>query len=175
MKAIAPLFLILTFSLHDAFCSPTVSGLLKDLDTCVADGVIPAFSGNAPKSAVTIVQTGSNCTAYGDPPAKVVNDIVSPTGLEDLVTLCGGEIVTIKDNSGLERKACLYVNPASTMEKPLPLVVWLHPSLVSATFSWPLTGWDLVKTTQVLNNEDPSAKGFSYILPFGRNTEHKCE
>lgn len=133
----------------------------------------PDITGQIPPSAVTTKQTGTDCTKYGDPPAQVLNDITSPDGLQDLATLCNGQIVNITDNLGEARKACLYINPASTKAKPLPLIVWLHPSLVSASLSWPLTGWDAVKTTQSLNNEDPTALGFSYILPFGRNTVHQ--
>lgn len=131
--------------------------------------------GQTPPSAVTTKQTGTNCNQYGDPPAAVLNDITSPDGLQDGVTVCNGNIVIITDNLGEIRKACLYINPASTKAKPLPLIVWLHPSLVSASNSFPMTGWDQVKTTQPLNNEDPTAVGFSYILPFGRNTVHQCE
>lgn len=53
-ESLAPLILTLAL-LHDALGSTTVSGLLKDLNICVADGEIPAFSGNAPKSDVTSV------------------------------------------------------------------------------------------------------------------------
>jgi hypothetical protein len=135
----------------------------------------PDVSGKVPPSAVTTKRTGKNCSKYGDPPAPVLNDITSPDGLQDGAAICDGKIVTLTDNLGETRKACLYVNPASTAAKPLPLVVWLHPSLVSATNSFPLTGWDEVKTTQPLNNEDATRLGFSYILPFGRNTVHQCE
>lgn len=77
------------------------------------------------------------------------------------------------DKSGHKRVFCFYANPKSTKDKPLPLLVWLHPSLVGATLAFPLTGFDLVRNTQSLNNEDPSRLGFSYILPAGRNTEHE--
>jgi hypothetical protein len=131
--------------------------------------------GRTPPSAVTLKQTGKNCNQYGDPPAAVLNGITSPDGLQDGLAICNGKIITITDNLGEIRKACLYVNPASTAAKPLPLIVWLHPSLASASNSFPSTMWDSVKTTQPLNNEDPTALGFSYILPFGRNTVHQCE
>lgn len=147
----------------------------EQIPLCVPPDVTAPITGKYPPSAITTKQTGNNCTQYGDPPAAVVNNIVSPDGLQDIVSICNGDIVTITDNLGEARKACLYINPSSTKEKPLPLVVWLHPSIVSASNSWPLTGWDAVKTTQPLNNEDESAVGFSYLLPFGRNTVHQCE
>jgi hypothetical protein len=129
--------------------------------------------GQFPKSAVTTVQTGTDCTQYGDPPARIVSEAESPSGLEEWLQICKGEIVHMTDNDGTPRAACFYRNPNSTKAKPLPLLVWLNPSLVSATYSFPLTGIDEVRSTQSLNNEDPSRLGFSYILPFGRNTEHK--
>lgn len=142
---------------------------------CVPPVVNGILTNRLPKSAVTTKQTGTNCNQYGNPPARVVNDIESPGGLQDLIQACSGKIVHITDNLGEDRVACLYINPASTKEKPLPLVVWLQTSLIGEVIAFPLTGWDLVKTTQPLNNEDPSVVGFSYILPIGRNTEHRCE
>ena len=147
---------------------------LPKIPLCVPPD-LTSITGKYPPSAVTTKQTGDNCTQYGDAPAPVVGDIVSPTGLENLIQVCGGEILTLTDNLGEERKVCFYANAKSTKDKPLPLVVWLHPSLVSSTISWPLTGWENVKNTQKLNNEDSSRQGFSYILPLGRNTVHQCK
>ena len=124
------------------------------------------------KAGPYLKQTGTDCTQYGDPPRPVVNNLVSPTGLQDFISICRGEIVTITDNLGVQRKACFYANPASTKAKPLPLLVWLHPSLASASVAFPLTGIDAARNKQSLNNEDSSALGFSYLLPYGRNTEH---
>jgi hypothetical protein len=141
-----------------------------ELSLCVPQ-LFDALTGYPP-SAVTTVQTGTDCTQYGDPPATVVNDILSPDGLQSLIDICSGTIVTLTDNLGETRQACLYENPNSSEENPLPLVVWLHPSLVAPWIAWPLTGWDAYKTTEPLNNEDPSLVGFSYLLPVGRNTDH---
>ncbi|TKY85300.1 hypothetical protein EX895_005462 [Sporisorium graminicola] len=124
------------------------------------------------ESAVTTVQTGTDCTKYGDPPAKVLSDFESPDGLLDVIDVCHGEIVTMADNLGYKRRFCFFANPKSTEEKPLPLLVWLHPSLLTATLSFPMSGIDAVRDTQSLNNEDPSRLGFSYIVPAGRNIVH---
>lgn len=145
---------------------------IPDIPLCVPPSLLSPITGQYPPSAVTRNQTGKHCTQYGNAPATILNDVVSPDGLLDIVTLCEGEVVTLKDNLDEERKACFYAHPNSTYDKPLPLLIWLHPSLVSASLTWPLTGWDAVKRTQPLNNEDSSAIGFSYILPFGRNTVH---
>ena len=148
---------------------------LSNLGLCLPPILTSPLTGQYPASAVTTKQTGTDCTQYGDPPAKVVGPILSPTGLEDLVIICGGEIVDLTDYTGAPRKACLYVNPASTAQRPLPLVVWLHPSLVSTSLSFPLTGFDLARDSQRLNSDDDGAVGFSYLLPLGRNTEHKYQ
>lgn len=142
------------------------------LPICVPPRLTGAI-GKYPKSAVTTKQTGKNCSKFGDPPARVVGPLEGPTGLEDLIAICPGEIVSTTDNLGEKRHSCLYINPASTKDKPLPLLVWLNPSLVSASIAFPLTGIDAIKKTQALNNEDQSRLGFSYILPFGRNTIHQ--
>jgi hypothetical protein len=126
-----------------------------------------------PPSAVITIQTGTDCTHYGDPPATVANDILSPDGLQSLIDICSGTIVTLTDNLGEARQASLYENPNSTEDKPLPLVVWLHSSLIAPWDSWPLIGWDAYRNTEPFeNDEDPSRVGFSYLLPVGRNTDH---
>lgn len=124
-------------------------------------------------SAITTVQTGLDCSPYGDPPAYIVNDIISPDGLTAFVDICSGTVLELTDNHGTTRHLCLYENPNSTPEAPLPLIVWLHPSLAPPWIAWPFTGWDKVKTTEPLNNEDPTRLGFSYVLPIGRNTLHE--
>lgn len=170
---------LLLSSAVSASPSPIVSGRaasgapLPKLPLCVPPELTSPLTGKYPKSAVTTVQTGKNCNKYGDPPAKILSPLESPDGLQEAIQICHGKIVTMSDNTGNRRTACFYANPASTSEKPLPLLVWLNPSIVSATFAFPLTGIDAVRQTQSLNNEDPSRLGFSYILPFGRNTVHQ--
>lgn len=170
------LFLFLTTT-HASPLSFTGNGLDSDLlpgvPVCVPPQASSLLTGKYPKSAVTTKQTGKDCTKYGDPPAKILNQLESlPTGLQDLITICHGQIINGTDNTGKMRSLCFYANPASTKEKPLPLLIWLHPSAVQTTLSFPLTGLDNVRQTQSLNNEDPSRLGFSYVLPLGRNTEH---
>lgn len=145
---------------------------IPTIPLCVPPQVTSPLLGSYPKSAVTTVQTGTNCNQYGSPPARVVGDIESPTGLQDYLQICHGQILTLTDNLGQKRAVCFYANPNSTKDKPLPLLVYLHPSLAGTTVTFPLTGFDNVRDTQSLNNEDSSRLGFSYILPAGRNTVH---
>uniref|UniRef100_V5EJW9 Carbohydrate esterase n=2 Tax=Kalmanozyma brasiliensis (strain GHG001) TaxID=1365824 RepID=V5EJW9_KALBG len=145
---------------------------LPSIPACIPpQGTSPL--GIYPPSAVTTKQTGTNCNRYGDPPARVLNNVQSPNGLQDYVQICHGQIITMTDKNGQERAVCFYANPKSTKDKPLPLLVYLHPSLFGSTVTFPLTGIDEVRDIQSLNNEDPSRLGFSYILPAGRNTIHQ--
>ncbi|SPO26303.1 conserved hypothetical Ustilaginaceae-specific protein [Ustilago trichophora] len=146
---------------------------IPKLPVCVPPQVTSPLTGNYPKSAVTTVQTGTNCNQYGNPPARVLSDLESPNGLQDYIQICHGQILTMTDRAGQKRAVCFYANPKSTKDKPLPLLVYLHPSLAGTTITFPLTGIDGVRDTQSLNNEDPSRLGFSYILPAGRNTVHQ--
>lgn len=146
---------------------------LPKIPLCIPPEVTSPLTGSYPKSAVTTVQTGTNCNQYGDPPAKVLDNLESPNGLQDYLNICHGQIITMTDKGGQKRAVCFYANPKSTKDKPLPLLVYLHPSLVGTTASFPLTGIDNVRDSQSLNNEDSSRLGFSYILPAGRNTVHQ--
>lgn len=51
---------------------------------------------------------------------------------------------TYSDHDGTPRTACLLVNSAATSQKPLPLLVWLHPSLADSDVL-SLTGLPQVK------------------------------
>ncbi|CBQ73524.1 conserved hypothetical Ustilaginaceae-specific protein [Sporisorium reilianum SRZ2] len=146
---------------------------IPQLPVCVPPQLTSPLTGSYPKSAVTTVQTGTNCGKYGDPPAQVLDNLESPNGLQDYLQICHGEIVTMTDRAGQKRAVCFYANPKSTKDKPLPLLVYLHPSLAGTTVTFPLTGYDEVRDTQSLNNEDATRLGFSYILPAGRNTVHQ--
>ncbi|KAJ9479608.1 Conserved hypothetical Ustilaginaceae-specific protein [Pseudozyma hubeiensis] len=146
---------------------------LPKIPACIPPEVTSPLTGSYPKSAVTTVQTGTNCGQYGDPPAQVLDNLESPNGLQDYLQICHGEIITMTDKGGDKRAVCFYANPNSTKDKPLPLLVYLHPSLVGTTLSFPLTGIDNLRDTQSLNNEDATRLGFSYILPAGRNTVHQ--
>lgn len=146
---------------------------IPTLPLCIPPQGTSSLTGKYPPSAVTTVQTGTDCTQYGDPPARVVSNVEAPDGLQDLINICHGQIIYMNDNTGRQRVMCFYANPNSTKDKPLPLLVWLHPSLFGTTITFPLTGFDEVRDAQSLNNEDASRLGFSYILPAGRNTEHK--
>ena len=146
---------------------------IPEAPVCIPPQVTSPLTNSYPKSAVTTVQTGKSCSRYGNAPARVVSNLESPNGLQDYLQICHGQILSMTDKAGLKRAVCFYANPRSTKDKPLPLLVYLHPSLAGSTITFPLTGYDKVRDTQSLNNQDPSRLGFSYILPAGRNTQHQ--
>lgn len=117
----------------------------------------------------------SNCTAYGDPPRAVVAS--SPDGtLNDLLNaalnICNtsnGETLSWTDANGTPRSACLIAPSNATAQTPLPMMVWLHPTLI-AQDSIIATG--LIALTKTANvSGDTSKPGFILLLPTGRDIQ----
>lgn len=104
------------------------------------------------------------CGPFGNPPAKIIATIVPK---------CpdGTTIGPWKDADGTARYACLYKPPTASTSKPLPLIVYLHPSLANAESVHSFTNLlDFLKTANVSDN--PSRPGFILLAPQGRNTSH---
>jgi hypothetical protein len=116
------------------------------------------------------------CTAYGDPPRPLatlspdgtVNDVL--TTVLNECTLNGGETLTdYTDSNGTPRKACLITGPGAGAGNPLPLLVYLHPTLL---------GEDTIIATGILSamktanlSGDPARPGFNLLMPLGRNIQ----
>ena len=109
--------------------------------------------------------------SYGDAPAQ---STMSLDGLQSMINLCqleGGSIMNWTDPSGEPRNACL-INPAgATAEHPLPMLVYLNPSLFSADKTAPLTGFASDAASADLTG-DAARKGFVLLMPEGRDTHH---
>ena len=104
------------------------------------------------------------CGPFGNPPAKLIANVVPKC--DD-----GKLIGPWKDSDGTPRYACRYQPPPSTPPKPLPLIVYLHPSLANADSVRRYTNLlDLLKTANV--SDDSSRPGFILLAPQGRNTVH---
>src|SRR6202521_2131144 len=104
------------------------------------------------------------CGPFGDPPAKLIANVVASCA-------DGTTIGPWNDADGTARYACLYQPPAASPSKPLPLIVYLHPSLANADSVRRYTNLlDFLKTANVSN--DPSRPGFILLAPQGRNTSH---
>jgi len=105
-----------------------------------------------------------SCTAWGDAPATL---------LADPVPACpeGGSLLgPWPDSDGTDRYACVWTPANVSQSTPLPMVVFLHPSLYTA---------DVIAYTNLLeyfNTAKLSAKarprGYIVLAPEGRNTTH---
>jgi hypothetical protein len=118
----------------------------------------------------------NGCTAYGDPPRAMAT--LSPDGtVNDILTAVlnecssnGGETLTdYTDGNGTPRKACLITGPGASSAKQLPLLVYLHPTLL---------GEDTIIATSLLSamstanlSGDPARPGFNLLMPLGRNIQ----
>src|SRR3984957_10439077 len=104
------------------------------------------------------------CKPFGNPPAKMIANIV-PQCPE------GDTLGPWKDSDGTPRYACLYQPPPLKPPKPLPLIVFLHPSLANALSVGQFTNlFDFLKTANV--SDDPARPGFILLAPQGRDTSH---
>jgi pimeloyl-ACP methyl ester carboxylesterase len=105
-----------------------------------------------------------SCTPFGAPPAAIYSNYVPrcPRGVV---------LGPWKDRDGIARHACVYEPGNVSSAKPLPLVVFLHPSLFPAGI---LERWtnllDYLATADLTG--DPSRRGFILVAPEGRDTHH---
>lgn len=111
----------------------------------------------------------SSCGPFGDPPAEVQQGWFA-TFVSDHNPICFGATVLgpWRDSSGAERYACLYEPKSAAKESPLPLVVFLHGSLVGAD-SILVTGLASQAESRDLGGATP---GFILLAPEGRYTNH---
>ena len=103
----------------------------------------------------------TGCGPFGDPPQTMLSNPVP-------VCLGGMRLGPWDDSDGTPRYACLYQPPAATTSNPLPLLVWLHPSLVTA---------DSITSTNILAFQNSfslaaGTTGFVVLAPEGRSTTH---
>lgn len=102
------------------------------------------------------------CGPFGDSPARLFGSIKPE---------CGGGTTLVgpwDDEDGAPRYACRYEPPTAARSKPLPLVVYLHPSLYLTDMAA-----NLAKLAATANrSDDDSRPGFVLIAPVGRNISH---
>jgi hypothetical protein len=103
----------------------------------------------------------TGCTPFGNPPQTLISNPVP---------LCvgGTRLGPWNDSDGTPRYACLYAPASATTSNPLPLLVWIHPSLVTA---------DAIASTNILLFQHnfslaPGKTGFVVLTPEGRDTTH---
>ena len=107
----------------------------------------------------------STCSPFGNPPRTLTGPAIVPA--------CPGgqQLGPWNDGDGTPRYACLYESAHASTEQPLPLVVYLHPSLFTAD--------SLVNDTNLLAfldaadvSDDAAKPGFIVLAPQGRDTTH---
>ena len=108
---------------------------------------------------------------YGDPPRPMTHTVNGLLATQNLCAPLGGELLTdFTDSSGTPRQACLVTPAGASKDKPLPLLVWVHPSLFPMD-TVHVTNIPEAMTTADLSG-DPARPGFILLLPAGRDTEH---
>jgi poly(3-hydroxybutyrate) depolymerase len=106
----------------------------------------------------------AGCTQFGNPP-QTLNS--SPVPMCNAAT--NGKLLgPWNDSDGTPRYACLYAPAAASATNPLPMLVWIHPSLVTA---------DSIVSTNILSFQNDfslatGTTGFVVLAPEGRDTTH---
>jgi dienelactone hydrolase len=115
----------------------------------------------------------ATCSPFGDAPAQMYPRIHAPSTEPDCAsvgatTLGTSADIAWKDSDGTPRYACLW--KPSSMPGPMPLLVYLHPSMASA--EW-VTDTDLLDRIDTLDlSGDPARPGFILLAPQGRFSHH---
>ena len=103
------------------------------------------------------------CSPFGDKPATLYGAPI-PECTE------GARLGPWNDRDGTQRYACLYEPPVTaSTARPLPLIVFIHPSLFPADM---LQRWtDLLDHLASADlSGDPARRGFILLAPEGRDT-----
>jgi len=110
-----------------------------------------------------------NCSPFGNPPATVTAD--QYPGSKVPACYLGQRLGPWKDRDGYDRYACLYEPPSASSAAPLPLLVYIHPSLFPADTLE--TATDILEFQNVASlSADPDRAGFIVLAPQGRSTKH---
>jgi len=119
--------------------------------------ILIAVAANASAQTVT-------CSPFGNPPQKLImNEVPNCTG--------GSVLGPWNDSDGTPRYACLFEPNSASTANPLPLVIFLHPSLTTADETE--EGTNFLEYLNTANVSDDSSKlGFILLAPEGRDTTH---
>jgi predicted esterase len=116
-------------------------------------------------SVLAPLVAAADCTPFGNAPRSLVPD--------GTVTTCfGGTMIgPWPDGDGTPRHACLWEPVFASAAKPLPLVVYLQPSLFTAdTVPFGTNLLSFLNTANV--SGDRTRPGFILLAPQGRATTH---
>jgi dienelactone hydrolase len=115
--------------------------------------------------AIPAIGTADDCNRFGNAPRAIVPDVTQ-------LTCSGGTMMAPwSDPDGTPRRACLYEPASASPATPLPLIVYVHPSLFTAdTLSVATNILDYQNTADL--SGDPARPGFIVVAPEGRATTH---
>jgi len=131
---------------------------LPSLRGMILSGVVTAV-------AIPAIGAADDCNRFGDAPRPIVQDITQ-------LTCSGGTMMAAwSDPDGTPRRACLYEPASASPATPLPLVVYIHPSLFTADTLTAATNILDYQNTADLTG-DPARPGFIVVAPEGRATNH---
>jgi len=107
----------------------------------------------------------ADCNPFGNVPRPIVQDLTQ-------LTCAGGTMMEPwSDSDGTTRRACLYEPASASAATPLPLIVYIHPSLFTAdTLTFATNILDFQNTADL--SGDPARPGFIVVAPEGRATQH---
>ena len=115
--------------------------------------------------ALPATAAADGCNPFGNAPRPIVQD------LTQLTCLGGTMMASWSDPDGTPRQACLYEPASASPAAPLPLIVYLHPSLFTAdTLKFATNILDYQSTADV--SGDPARPGFIVVAPEGWATTH---
>jgi dienelactone hydrolase len=120
----------------------------------------------AAAAAIPATVAADSCNPFGNAPRAIVPDTTQ-------LTCAGGSMMAAwSDPDGTPRRACLYEPTSASPANPLPLIVYIHPSLFTAdTLRAP--GMNLLDFQNTADlSGDPARPGFIVVAPEGRATNH---
>jgi poly(3-hydroxybutyrate) depolymerase len=116
-------------------------------------------------ASVAATAGADTCNPFGDAPRPV-----TPNN-EPVTCYPGTTMSAWTDADGNARTACLYEPASASPASPLPMIVYLHPSLFTAdTISAATNILDFQSTYEL--SGDPARPGFIVVAPEGRATQH---
>lgn len=139
--------------------------LVVGLPACSSGDSKTGAVANLQTLTTTIPVTRAACTPFGAAPSVVsaaLDGAINPTCLP------GGEkLERWADGDGTMRDACLFEPAAASIDHKLPLVIYLHPSLVGTDLSLDVANIRSQLETADLSG-DPDKPGFIMLAPYGR-------
>lgn len=105
-------------------------------------------------------------------PVDLLGDTPQPPILNEVPLCAGGKVLgPWSDSNGTPRHACLFPPASAGTSNPLPMVIFLHPSLTTADSTETSTNWlEFLSSASVSTNA--SSPGFILLAPEGRDTTH---